>query len=139
MHRHFNTADALTLDVIAAAIEVHRALGPSLLESIYETCFDWKLRERGIQIESQRTVPITYERFEFEQELRLDLIVVGCLVVEVKAVTCVTPIMKAQLLSYMKLLDVPVGLRMNFHAPTLKSGLSRLILKAADSALRPSV
>jgi GxxExxY protein len=81
---------------------------------------------------NQVRVPIEYKGVTFDQELRLDAIIDGCLIVEIKAVECVLPVHKAQLLSYMKLMDVPVGLVINFHARLLKEGLSRMVLRGAD-------
>jgi GxxExxY protein len=81
---------------------------------------------------NQVRVPIEYKGVTFDQELRLDAIIDGCLIVEIKAVACVLPVHKAQLLSYMKLMDVPVGLVINFHARLLKEGLSRMVLRGAD-------
>lgn len=132
MHPLFKQADLLSRDVIGAAIEVHRDKGPGLLESIYEWCLIKELELRGHVVESQRLLVVRYKQFKREQPLRFDLLVNGCLFVEVKAVEEVHPINKAQLLSYMKLLDVPIGLIINFHTMKLVDGVSRLILPGAN-------
>jgi GxxExxY protein len=128
MHPLFEKADAWTSQIIAAAIEVHRRMGPGLLEEIYEKCLMREMEIRSIPAENQVRVPIEYKGMTFEQPLRLDLYVDSCLIVEIKAVEHVLPIHKAQLISYMKLLNVPLGLLMNFHENKLKDGVSRLIL-----------
>ncbi len=132
MHDHYKHADQLSREVIGAAIEVHRTLGPGLLESIYERCLLHELQLQGINAVRQQQVTITYKDFEFEEQLKFDLLVEGCLLIEVKAVQEVHPIHKAQLLSYMKLLDVPVGLLLNFHEMRLADGMWRMILQGAN-------
>ncbi|MBL8825477.1 MAG: GxxExxY protein [Planctomycetaceae bacterium] len=128
----FAQADQLSNDVIGAAIEVHRILGPGLLESIYEKCLLRELKLRGIAAVCQERVRIEYKGEVFNEELKFDLLAGGCLLVELKAVQEVLPIHKAQLLSYMRLLDVPLGLLLNFHEIKLVDGLSRMILRGAD-------
>lgn len=135
MHRRFETADRLSHSVIGAAIEVHRVLGPGLLESIYERCMLRELELLGISAIRQRNVSIDYKGYIFEEELRFDLLVEGALLIEVKAVQEIKPIHKAQLLSYMKLLDIPLGLLLNFHELKLVDGLTRLILPGSDKTL----
>src|SRR4051812_22837012 len=131
MHPLYQTANRLSREVIGAAIEVHRLKGPGPLESIYERCLLRELELRSIPAVTQKTVRIEYKGFIFDEPLRFDLLVSGCLLVELKAVEAVHPFSKAQLLSYMKLLDIPIGLLMNFHEPVLKSGISRLVLPGA--------
>src|SRR5215475_7527470 len=116
VHPLFEKASALTEQIIAAAIEVHRDKGPGLMESIYEWCLMKELELRGLSCVSQKAVLIRYKSFTREEPLRFDLLVEGCVLVEAKAVDKILPIHKAQLLSYMKLLDVPLGLLINFHA-----------------------
>ncbi|MCR9293573.1 MAG: GxxExxY protein, partial [bacterium] len=106
MHPLFHQASAITSDVIGAAIEVHRDKGPGLLESIYEWCFTMELQLRGRRVQRQKNVVIRYKQFSREEPLRFDLLIDGCLLVEAKAADKIHPINKAQLLSYMKLLDV---------------------------------
>jgi GxxExxY protein len=131
MHPLYETADRISREVIGAAIEVHRLQGPGLIESIYERCLLRELELRSIPAVTQKIVRIEYKGFTFDEPLRFDLLVSGSLLVELKAVEVVHPFSKAQLLSYMKLLDIPVGLLMNFHEPVLKNGISRLILPGA--------
>ena len=132
MHHLFSQASGLTHNVIGAAIEVHKAKGPGLLESIYEWCLTMELELRGHKVHNQEHVMIRYKQFQRKELLRLDLLIDKCLLVEVKAVEDVHPIHKAQLLSYMKLHDIPLGLIINFNVPKLTDGLSRLILPGAN-------
>ena len=132
MHPLFTQASGMTHDVIGAAIEVHKDKGPGSIESIYEWCLTMELQLRGHQVTRQDKVLIRYKQFQREEPLRFDLLVDKCLLVEAKAVEEVAPIHKAQLLSYMKLLDIPLGLIINFHALKLTDGVSRLILPGAN-------
>lgn len=132
MHLLFQKADGLTEAIIAAAIEVHRHKGPGLLESIYEWCLLKELGLRHLQTSSQNIVAIEYKGFTKEEPLRYDVLVEGCVLVEAKAVEKILPIHKAQLLSYMKLLNLPIGLLINFHEIELTDGVSRLILPGAN-------
>ena len=131
MHPLYETADRVSREVIGAAIEVHRHKGPGLIESIYERCLLRELELRSIPAVTQKVVRIEYKGFIFDEPLRFDLLVNGSLLVELKAVEAVHPFSKAQLFSYMKLLNIPIGLLMNFHEPVLKNGISRLILPGA--------
>ena|SRR6266480_7445217 len=131
MHPFFVKADKLSYEIIGAAIEVHRLKGPGLIESIYEKCLCRELDLRKISCVSQKIVPIEYKGYTFEEPLRFDLLIDNCLLVELKSVEHVLPIHKAQLLSYMKLLDIPIGLLMNFHEEKLTNGISRLLLPGA--------
>jgi GxxExxY protein len=132
MHRLFERAEELSREAIGAAIEVHRIMGPGLLESIYEKCMLRELELRGIPARSQEKVTIAYKESVFEETLRFDLLLDGCLLLELKAIQDVLPIHKATLLSYMRLLDVPLGLVLNFHEVKLVNGVSRLILPGAN-------
>ena len=132
MHSLFQKADALTEKIIGAAIEVHKDKGPGLIESIYEWCFLRELELRKLSTENQRMVRINYKGFVREEQLRFDVLVEGCVLAELKSVEAILPIYKAQLLSYMKLLDVSVGLLINFNVPKLTDGVSRLILPGAN-------
>jgi GxxExxY protein len=132
MHPLYTKANSLTEHVIGAAIEVHRDKGPGLIESIYEWCLNKELGLRKIQFINQRAVLISYKGFTKEEPLRFDLLVEGCVLVEIKAVETILPIHKAQLLSYMKLLNAPIGLLINFHEMKLVDGVHRLILLGAN-------
>lgn len=132
MHPLYPAAARLTETIIAAAIEVHRDKGPGLIESIYEWCLLKELGLRGLGCITQKAVVINYKGFTREEPLRFDVLVEGCVLVEAKAVEKILPIHKARLLSYMKLLDVPLGLLINFHEMKIADGLSRLILPGAN-------
>ena len=134
MHPLFSQASGLTHNVIGAAIEVHKDKGPGLLESIYEWCLTRELELRGHTVDNQEHVMIRYKQFQRRELLRFDLLIDKCLLVEVKAVEDVHPIHKAQLLSYIELLDIPLGLIINFNVLKLTNGLSRLILPGANLA-----
>ena len=131
MHPLFEKASGLTETIIAAAIEVHRDKGAGLIESVYEWCLTKELGLRGLNCVSQKSVLVEYKGFTREEPLRFDLLIEGCVLVEAKAVTQILPIHKAQLLSYMKLLDVPLGLLINFHEMKVTDGISRLVLPGA--------
>jgi GxxExxY protein len=132
MHPLFKRADDLSREVIGAAIEVHRLMGPGLIESIYEKCLLRELSLRGWSAVNQRAVRIEYKGLVFEESLRFDLLTDGCLLLELKSVQKVLPIHKAQLLSYMKLLDIPLGLLINFHELKVVDGVHRMILPGAN-------
>jgi GxxExxY protein len=132
MHPLFPKASSLTQTIIGAAVEGHRDKGPGLVESIYEWCLTKELELRHLDSLNQKLVKIRYKTFIRDEPLRFDLLVNGCVLVEAKSVETVLPIHKAQLLSYMKLLDVPLGLLINFNVTKLTDGVSRLILAGAD-------
>jgi GxxExxY protein len=132
MHPLFAKANSLTETIIGGAIEVHRDKGPGLIESIYEWCLAKELSLRGLKHVNQMMVQIKYKGFTREDPLRFDLLVEDCVLVEVKTVEAILPIHKAQLLSYMKLLDVPLGLLINFNELKLTDGISRLILPGSN-------
>jgi GxxExxY protein len=132
MHPDFNKAAGLTGAIIGAAIEVHRDKGPGLIESIYEWCLQIELGLGGLGFVSQELVTVTYKGFTRDEPLRFDVLVEGCVLVEAKAVVEVLPIHKAQLLSYLKLLNVPIGLLINFNELRLVDGVHRLVLSGAD-------
>ncbi len=120
--------EEITRGVIGAAIEVHRVLGPGLLESVYEKCLGFEMTQRGIEFQSQVPLPIIYKGFPLESDMRLDIVLPGKLVVELKAVDQVHPLHEAQLLTYMKLSQIRLGLLINFKVVLLKDGLKRMIL-----------
>lgn len=132
MHPLFKKASELTETIIGAAIEVHRNKGPGLIESIYEWCLLKELELRHLSTIRQKAVLVEYKGFTREEPLRCDVMVEECVLVEAKAVDKILPVHKAQLLSYMKLLNVPLGLLINFHELKLTHGLARLILPGAN-------
>jgi GxxExxY protein len=111
--------------VIGAAIEVHRTLGPGLLESAYEACLAYELSARRLGVERQRTLPVVYKGAEIDCLYRLDMIVEGSVLVEIKAVEHLLPVHEAQILSYLRLSGLPLGLLINFHCATLRQGIRR--------------
>ena len=122
----------VTRAIIGAAIEVHRTLGPGLLESVYEECLARELTLRQIPFERQKALSLEYKGLTLECGYRLDLLVAEMVVVEVKAVDMVPRITEAQLLTYMKLGGWKVGLLINFHVPVLSKGIKRLVLGLQD-------
>ena len=117
----------LTEQIIGAAIEVHRALGPGLLESAYEECLCHELTERGLVFQRQFPLPLKYKELKLECGYRLDLLVADTVVVEIKAIETILPIHLAQVLTYLKLGHWPVGLLINFNVPVLKDGIRRIV------------
>ena len=117
---------ALTERVIGCGIEVHKTLGPGLLESVYRECLIDELRASQMSFERERYVPIEYKGRRIRGSLKLDLLVEHSIVVELKAVESLHPIHQAQLITYLKLTGCPAGLLMNFNAPSLKTGLRRV-------------
>ena len=121
-------SDPLTHSIIGTAIEVHRGLGPGLLESAYEACLLHELCLRGIKASTQQPLPVYYKDVRLECGYRLDLVVEGRVIVEVKSIKELAPIHEAQLLSYLKLSDCRKGLLINFNVKMLKDGIKRLII-----------
>ena len=117
----------LTKEIIGAAIEVHKRLGPGLLESAYRKCLAYELRKRGHQVAEEQVVPLIYDDVEMECGFRADLLVNGQVVVELKAKTGIHPIDKAQTLSHLRLLGLRIGLLINFHEVKLVDGVSRIV------------
>jgi GxxExxY protein len=124
--------------VIGAAIDVHKALGPGLLESAYEDCLERELVERGHHVERQRTFPVVYKGAAIGKRLRLDMVVDDRVLVEIKAVKHVLPVHEAQILSYLRLSGLPLGLLINFHCATLIAGLRRFRSSVPSSPSVPS-
>lgn len=118
--------DRLTERVIGCAIEVHRTLGPGLIESIYRECLLIELQEHGFATEREISVPVDYKGRRLRTRLRFDVAINQCLIVEAKAVEAVRPVHKAQIITYLKLTGYPAGLLINFNEVTLKAGLNRL-------------
>src|SRR5271165_1363764 len=133
MDTSLQRANAWSQLVIGAAIEVHRVKGPGLLEEIYSKCLGRECELRNIPFVREIRVSLEYKGFVFEQPLRLDFLVDDVLILELKSVERVLPIHKAQLLSYMKLLNKPVGLLLNFNEVTLSSGIHRMVLRQEDA------
>ena len=117
----------ITEAIIKAAIEVHRALGPGLLESAYEECMCHELLLQGLSFERQLALPVVYKGHQLDCGYRLDLVVLNTVVVEIKAVEALLPIHEAQLLTYLKLGGWKVGLLLNFNVPLMKQGIKRMV------------
>ena len=125
----------VTEAVIGAAIEVHRELGPGLLESAYEACLYYELTQRGLEVLRQVKLPLVYKGLTLDIGYKLDLLVQRSVIIEIKAVDCLEPIHEAQLLSYLRLSDCKVGLLINFNVRILRDGLKRMVHKyRPDSA-----
>ena len=132
------TVNQITDAVIGAAIEVHRSLGPGLLETAYEECLCRELNLRQIPFQRQVQLPVVYKGVEVECGYRLDLLVAEKVVVEIKAVDGLNPIHEAQLLTYLKLGHWNVGLLINFNVPVLKQGIKRRVLNLTENNSAPS-
>jgi GxxExxY protein len=114
--------------VLDAAYRVHSALGPGLLESVYETCLVYEIRAAGLDVETQVAVPVIYRDMRLEGGLRLDLLVEKCVIVEIKAVETMNPVYEAQLLTYLRLTCTRLGFLINFTVPHLKDGIKRMVV-----------
>ena len=115
-------------EIVDAAYKVHQAFGPGVLESIYETCFCYELNKKGLDIRRQVQVHINYDGIQFEEGLRLDVMVEDLVICELKAVVDMKPVFEAQLLSYLKLTGKRLGFLINFNVPVIKNGIKRMIL-----------
>jgi GxxExxY protein len=124
--RIFDDINELTGEIIGAAIEVHKTLGPGLLESAYEECLCRELELRTVPFERQKELPIEYKGVKLDCGYRLDVVVADKLILELKACEKLEPIHEAQLLTYLKLTGIKLGLLINFHVPSLKDGIKRI-------------
>ena len=142
MHLMFPQRD-LSYKIIAAAIEVHRNLGPGLLESVYRLCMESELRNHGLQFQRELGIPLFYKERELNQCFRLDFLVENEVVLELKSVEVMLPVHNAQLLTYLKLTRKQIGLLINFNVPVLKDGvvvsLAELTLKRKRNRLTQSL
>lgn len=120
--------DPITAEIIGAAIEVHRLLGPGLLETTYEGCLAWELKLRRVDFERQLGLPVLYKGARLDFGYRIDLLVAGAVIVEVKAVATIHPLMEAQVLTYLKLAGLHTALICNFNVKAMKDGIRRLVL-----------
>ena len=119
--------DAITRRIIGAAIEVHRRIGPGLLESAYIACLSFELRQIGFRIEEQVPLPVIYREVKLDCGYRMDFVVEDAVIIEIKAMEQLAPVHYAQLLSYLRLADKRVGLLINFHVRVLKDGIRRIV------------
>lgn len=120
--------DKVAAEVVDAAFKVHKVLGPGLLESVYEECLAYELEKRGIKIERQLSLPIVYEEMRLDAGLRLDMLVDQKVIVEIKSVEKMNPVYEAQVLTYLKLSGLRLGLLINFNVPVIKYGIKRIVL-----------
>ena len=117
----------LTSEIIGSAIEVHRNLGPGLLESTYEECMAFELQERKLVVQRQHEIPVLYKGTKLEQNYRIDLLVNNQVIIELKSIKKIEPIHNAQLLTYLKLANIRYGLLLNFNVPVMRQGIKRLL------------
>ena len=122
----------LTEKIIGAAIEVHRHLGPGLLEATYETCLAYELEKLGLTVERQKILPLVYKEIHLDQGYRLDLLVEQKVIVELKAIEQIMPTHEAQILSYLKFSGCQIGLLINFNVKLLKKGIRRFIMTSQE-------
>jgi len=120
--------DELSNKVIGCALEVHKALGPGLMESVYEKCLSYELAKAGLKYETQKAMPVIYKGIKIDCGFRIDILVEGKLIVELKSVDKVLPIHQSQVLTYMKLAGISTGLLLNFNVTKLKDGIQRFVL-----------
>ena len=120
--------NSISNKIIGAAIEVHKELGPGLLESVYEACLCHELKKQGVPVDCQVDLPIIYKGEITGKSYKIDMFVDNCVIVELKSVDTINPIHEAQLLTYMKLLNINLGLLINFNVELLKNGIRRRIL-----------
>ena len=119
--------DRLSKEVIGAAIEVHRVLGPGLLESAYEESLAWELTNRGVKVERQVAIPVRYKELRIEDGYRIDLLVNKELILELKSVDSFQPVHTAQMLTYLKMTDCKLGLLLNFRVDAMRKGIRRVV------------
>ncbi len=120
--------EAAGKQIVDAALKVHRALGPGLLESAYQTCLTYELRKRGLQVECEAIQPVLYDGQKIDAGYRLDMLVDGCVIIENKVVEQVMPVHQAQLLTYMRLRNCSLGYLINWHVSVIKEGIRRMKL-----------
>jgi len=120
--------EQIAKQTVDSAFKVHSALGPGLIESVYRVCLAHELRRRGFQVQTELAIPIIYEGLRLDADLRIDLLVEGKLIVELKSVVRMEPVFEAQLLTYLKLTHRRLGLLINFNVPLIKDGIKRVIL-----------
>lgn len=126
--------DDITGAIIDTALKIHTDLGPGLLESVYEILLSREIQKRGLQVERQKAISFEYDGILFDEGFRIDLLVEGKVIVEIKSVEKLTPVHSKQLLTYLRLTNLPVGLLINFGALTIKEGLKRIVNNLSPSA-----
>lgn len=131
--------DEITREIIGAAIKIHRRLGPGLLESSYATCLEYELDRAGFGVQCHKAVPLVYEGIKLECAFRADMVVNDTVVVAIRSREVLHPVEQAQLLSHLRLLNLPVGLLINFHVLVLKDGIKRMIHHSQEFADEPEL
>jgi GxxExxY protein len=119
--------NVIAKEVVDAAFAIHTKLGPGLLESVYESILAYELRKRGFQVERQLPIPVIWDEVQFDEGYRLDLLVEGKVLVEIKSVEAVAPVHKKQVLTYLRLMDKRLGLLVNFNEELIRNGISRIV------------
>ncbi len=119
--------EAIGKNIVNACFKIHKTLGPGLLEKVYEVCLSHELRKLGYKVDRQINIPISYDGIEFEEGLRLDILVEDCVIIELKAVELVNPVWEAQIISHLKLTNRNLGYLINFNVPLIKNGIRRFI------------
>jgi len=120
--------DEISYAIIGCAYRVHSSLGPGLLESTYEVCLEYELLKEGMKVERQKALPVVYENIKLEVGYRIDLLVDNQIILEIKSVDCINPVHEAQLMTYLKLSKINLGILINFNVSDLKKGIRRKIL-----------
>jgi len=122
------TLNLISYDIIGASYKVHSALGPGLLESTYEVCMEYELAKMGYNVERQKSLPVIYDAIELDAGYRIDLLVEDSIIVELKSVNEMNPLFKAQLMTYLKLSGLTLGLILNFNVTDMKKGITRIVM-----------
>jgi len=120
--------EKITNDIIGCALDVHRALGPGLLESAYESCLEYELLSKGYKVERQKPIPIVYKDLKLDHGYRIDLLINDQVIIEIKSIEAFNPVHEAQVLTYMKFAEKRIGLLLNFNVKLLKEGLKRYVM-----------
>ena len=120
------TIEEIATEIVDSCFKIHKELGPGLLESAYETCLEYELTKRGLSVERQIPQPLIYEEIAIDAGYRIDLLINGLIIVELKAVEQLAPIHTAQLITYLKLSKKTLGFLINFHTPLIKNGIKRI-------------
>ena len=126
------TENEIATQIVDAAYKIHKKLGPGLLESVYEAVLVYELEKRGLRVVRQQPIPVVYESVQLEIGFRADLIVEGKVIVEIKSIETTAPVHKKQLLTHLRLTDLRLGLLINFGAPLIKDGITRLVSRLKD-------
>lgn len=121
--------ESLTGEIIGAAIEVHRQLGPGLLESAYEECLAWELMQKGLNVKRQVCIPVRYKELRIEEGYRVDMLINDAVILELKCVDAFQPIHTAQILTYLKMTGLKLGLLLNFKIDVMRKGIKRVVNK----------